>query len=385
MLNERAGRGRQVWLHHLAQGLSQLDARYLRRHLALPEGIDFASNDYLALTCDAGLAREVAGTVERVGVGTAASRLLRGHSPLHAEVEAELAAWCQQPAALLYSSGWAANIGLVTALVGKGDTLICDSLLHASLIDAARLSGAERVVVPHGDSAALAEALARPRTGRCLVLTESVWSMDGDLTDLGALLDLADAHDAGVIVDEAHATGLYGPEGAGCVAALGLQQRVVASVHTGGKALGQSGAWVAGPRPLIDWLVNTSRSFVFSTAVSTATAAGLQLARRRAVALQPEVMNLHRRADGFRQRLREVDCDVRGAGSCIVPVVVGSNEQALAVAAALRADGLDVRAVRPPTVPAGTARLRICVHLDHDEAALVYLADRVAHHLRQSQ
>jgi 8-amino-7-oxononanoate synthase len=376
--------GRQRWLHDLQQRLDGWQRSDLRRTLTLPHGIDFASNDYLGYGRDPQLAAAVAAEVARWGGGAAASRLLRGHLELHAQAETELAAWCGQEAALLFSSGWAANVGLVTALAGRGDTLICDRLLHASLIDAARLSGAERLVIPHGDLGALEQALLQPRRGRCLVLTEAVWSMDGDVTPLAQVLELAERYDAAVMVDEAHATGLYGATAAGRVAELGLQGRVLATVHTGGKAMGQAGAWVAGPQPLIDVLVNAARPFVFSTAVPTAIAAGLRLAAQRVQGDGERVAAAHHGAARLRGWLRAGGVAVREDRSCIVPVVIGDNDRALQVAAALQADGLDVRAVRPPTVAPGTARLRICVHADHTALQLERLAERVCHHVAGS-
>lgn len=369
-----------MWIDHLHHRLDGWRQGALLRSLQAPSGVDFASNDYLGYGRDPQLAAAVAEAVRQQGTGLAASRLLRGHGRLHAETEAALAAWCGQDASLLFSSGWAANVGLVTALAGRDDTLICDRLLHASLIDAARLSGATRLVVPHGDLQALAHALAQPRRGRCLVLTESVWSMDGDLTPLTEVVALAERYDAAVIVDEAHATGLYGAMGAGRVAELGLQARVLATVHTGGKALGQAGAWVAGPQPLIDVLVNAARPFVFSTAVATALVAGLRTAAERIQRDAAPRAAAHRAAGLLRAQLQANGMAVPADGSCIVPIVMGDNKRALDIAAALQAEGLDVRAVRPPTVPDGTARLRVCVHADHTDSQVTLLAERLGHH-----
>ncbi len=369
---------------HLARALADRDAAGLLRRLALPDGLDLTSNDYLGYASDPALAAALADAVRTHGAGAGAARLLRGHHPVHAAAEARLAAFSGREAALLFASGFAANLGLLPALAGPGDLVLSDALNHASLIDGIRLSRADRVVYPHHDLDAVEAALRRPRPGRAFVVTESVFSMDGDLTDLTALCDLADRHDALVVVDEAHATGLYGPRGSGRVEALDLSHRVLATVHTGGKALGVGGAWVAGDALLVAHLVNHARAFVFSTGVVPAIAAGLTLAVDRLAADAPAVAALHARAAHLRARLRQAGLDLARSESLILPIVLGDNARALSVAAALRRDGFDVRAVRPPTVPAGSARLRVTVRAPVPQAALDRFADRLLHHVQDS-
>lgn len=385
----------------LRQGLHAREQRHLLRTLQLPTGLDLTSNDYLGYATDPRLTAAMQAALELWGNGAGGARLLRGHLAVHAEAEAALASAAGREAALLFSSGWAANVGLLTALCGPADRVVSDALNHASLIDAMRLSRAERVLVPHLDLQAYQTALTQPWTsGRTFVVVESVYSMDGDLAPLAELAELCAAHDALLIVDEAHATGLYGhPDrygATGRVEALGLQDAVLATVHTGGKALGVGGAAVAGPAALIGHLVNHARSFVFSTGVPPVVAAGWTAALAMAVADRDEVAALHVRAARLRGRLSPT-AQSAGAGSgsgsgtgsgsgsgsgiplgsCIIPVVLGSSARALAVASRLQAQGYDVRAVRPPTVPECTARLRLCVHKGLSDACLDALAEAV--------
>ena len=347
----------------------------LLRTLAVPHGIDLCSSDYLGYAHDPELSKEVAAIVAQEGLGSGSARLLRGHLPLHDAVEARLAAFCGREAALLFSSGFAANSGVIPALCGPDDTVFSDALNHASLIDGIRLSRARRVVYPHADLDALETALKVPRTGRALIATESVFSMDGDLTDLTSICALAERHGALVLVDEAHATGLYGARGSGRVEALGLSQRVACTLHTGGKALGSGGAWIAGDRALIAWLINHCRSFVFSTAVVPAIAASLDAAVRRLPRDTQLIADLHEKARHFRDRLRAGGLDLGQSQSCIVPVLLGEVKRTLAVAKSLQDQGFDVRAVRPPTVPEGTARLRLTVRAAVAQADLLRAAD----------
>jgi 8-amino-7-oxononanoate synthase len=352
----------------LAAGLARRDSDALLRRLQPAAGLDLASNDYLGFASDPRLVAAMQEALATYGAGAGASRLLRGHQAVHADAEAFFATAAGRQAGLLFSSGWAANVGLLTALVGPHDRVLSDALNHASLIDGMRLSRAQRAVFAHGDLRALQRLLTEPwPQGRTFVVVESVYSMDGDLADLTAIADLCCQHGALLLVDEAHATGLYGHHeqygATGLVEALGLQGKVLASVHTGGKALGTAGAVVVGDQPLIDHLVNHARSFVFSTAVPPVLAAGLRAGLALAQAQRPLVTALHQRAARFRDQLQQAGLQTGPSVSCIVPVLLGSNERALWVAQRLQAQGLDVRAVRPPTVPVGTARLRLCVRM----------------------
>lgn len=342
--------------------LAALEARDLRRRLTTATGRDLTSNDALGLSTHPAIrAALVAALQAGVPHGGNASRLLTGQHPAWSDLEATVAAWQGTEAALFHATGFAANSGMLACLPEPGDLIVSDALNHASLIDGMRLSSADRVVVAHGDLGALAEALARPRTGRAWVVIESVYSMDGTTPDLAAYAALCARHVAHLIVDEAHATGLYGPEGQGRVVALGLRDQVFATIHTCGKALGQAGAFVCGSQPLIDWLLNRSRPFVFSTAPAPFLAAGLEAA----IALVRA--DPHRReapltlAARFRDALGP-DVDTGGSTSHIVPVIVGSAERALALQAHLAAHGWDARAIRPPTVAPGTSRVRFVLN-----------------------
>lgn len=375
-----------TWEGELERELAELASRGSRRSLDLAAGLDFSSNDYLGFGRDTELARAVAARVAAAAELTPAtlfapaSRLLRGETELHRDVEARLARFKGTEAALLLPSGYQANVALLTAILGPGDRVLSDERNHASLIDGMRLARCRRQVVPHLDLAACGRALAEDApAGRTVVVVESLFSMDGDRAPLDLLADLCDRHGALLVVDDAHAAGLYGgARGSGLIEEHGLERRVAASVTTFGKALAVSGACIAGSRTLIDWIVNRARPFIFSTAVAPVVL--------HALAASLDHLSCHRqrgaaarlRASLLRRRLAEHGIAVAGDDSPIVPVVLGANERALAVAAAVRADGFDVRAVRPPTVPHGTARLRISVHADHSEAEIDALAAAVA-------
>lgn len=328
-----------------------------------------ASNDYLALTADPRLADAARAALGQWGMGAGASRLISGSMGPHHELESRIAEWKGTEAALLFNSGWHANVGTIAALCGPGDRVYSDALNHASLIDGCRLSRAEIRVWPHRDVEALAamlEADAR-QPGRRLIVTDSVFSMDADEAPLAALCDLAERHGAWLMVDEAHATGLLGPRGQGLVADLGLGDRVAVQMGTLGKALGCFGAYVAGSRALIELLVNRARSFVFTTALPPAVAAAAQTAidiaeheperRRRVQALAAEL----------RKRLRAQGWTVLPGRVPILPVLVGDDAETMALAARLYAAGVFGVGIRPPTVPEGTSRIRLTLTAAHDE------------------
>jgi len=345
----------------LRRELDALEAEGRRRRMRPPRGIDLVSNDYLGLADDPRLIERMRAALAHVGAGAGGSRLLRGHHDYFEASEARLAAFSGSEAALLFSSGYAANLGLLTTIMGRDDLVLSDALNHASLIDGIRMSGARKHVFPHLDLAAVERVLRTPRPKRTFIITESVFSMDGDLAALADLADLADAHGALIIVDEAHATGLYGGRGSGRVEELGLRQRVLATVHTGGKALGSGGAWVSGSRFLCDMLVNRARSFIFSTAPLPVLTAALDAALEIVQAEPARRVEVHRKAELLRSALRANGADSGASASPIVPVMVGANDAAVALQEGLLAAGFDARAIRPPTVPAGTARLRVTV------------------------
>jgi 8-amino-7-oxononanoate synthase len=353
----------------------------LLRALRLPRGIDLVSNDYLGLSEHPHLLETMRAALSSLPAGSGGSRLLRGQHAVFGEIEERLAKFCGAEAALLFGSGYAANTGLLPALMGPNDRVFSDESNHASLIDGIRLSSAQRTIYPHNDVAAVRDGLSRHRRGRAFVVTESVFSMDGDLAPLRELADVCDAGNALLIVDEAHATGLYGSRGSGRVEELGLRERVLASVHTGGKALGSGGAWVAGPAVLRDVLVNRARPFLFSTAplpvLAAALGAGLDL-----VEGEPERRHeVHRKAALLRDALASRGVTAGGA-SPIVSLLAGTNDAALALQEALATAGFDARAVRPPTVPEGTARIRVTVRFPVPDADLLRFAAEAGRLLR---
>ena len=345
-------------LAHLAEALAELRQQDRLRTRAEPvEGVSFCSNDYLGL----------AGTpAPAVAGGAGASRLIAGEHAEHGRLERALAGWLGVEQALLFSSGYAANVGALSALVGRGDVVVSDALNHASIIDGLRLARAEVRIVPHLDVAAAERALADARGRRAWLVTETYFSMDADSPDLSALRRICDAAGAALIVDEAHALGVFGPDGRGLCAAVGVEPDV--RVGTLGKAFGASGAFVAGCRLVVDWLWNRARSHVFSTGPSPASVAVARLNFERAVHDPTLRRTAIRLADRFRDTLRSLGADVRGHGP-IVPWVVGPEPKALEAGALLRHRGVHAVAVRPPTVPEGTSRIRFALtarHTDRD-------------------
>ncbi|MBX9615435.1 MAG: 8-amino-7-oxononanoate synthase [Caulobacteraceae bacterium] len=338
------------------------------RALASRRGIDFASNDYLGLAGSADLGSAVAGALARgVPVGSGGSRLLRGNHPEHEALEAEAAAAFGAGAALYFSSGYAANAALLATLPQTGDLVIHDALIHASAHEGMRLGRAATIGVTHNDTGAFEAAIADWRasggTGRIWIAIESLYSMDGDRAPLDDLAALADRHDAFLLIDEAHATGVFGPGGRGLAAHLEGRENVI-TLRTCGKAMGCEGALVCGDPTVIDFLVNRGRGFIFSTAPSPLMAA----ACRAALGLMQDD-GLRTRMDALIAGTGRLFADRLGVaptGSQIIPVILGEDVRTMRVAAALQQQGFDVRGIRPPTVPAGTARLRISLTLNVD-------------------
>ena len=351
-----------TWQARLYEGLRKLEERSQRRSLEEIRGVNFCSNDYLGLAESPVLRERVAEAVrnaERVG-GTG-SRLLSGQTEKWRELEENFAKFAGTEAALFFTTGYAANVGLLCSLVGKDDIIFSDELNHASLIDGMRLSGARKVIYPHLGLSALEDALRRevgaPR--RKVVVTESVFSMDGDIAPLPEIVNLSEKYNAVVVLDEAHATAVHGPGGRGLAAAEGLTHGVLAIVHTCGKALASAGAFVCGSAVLKEHLLNHARTFVFSTALPPYFAAQIQAALELAEGMDEERKTLLERASGFRAILQAEGFDVAGSGSQIVPVILGGNDPALDAAEHLQREGFAVRGIRPPTVPEGGARLRL--------------------------
>ena len=366
-------------LDWIEEELASLERRGLRRRVGVRTGpqaaritvdgrelVNFGSNDYLALAADPRVAGAAAEAAREDGWGSGASPLISGHSARHERLQERLAEFEGTEAALLFSSGYAANTGTIAALAGPGDAVYGDRKNHASLWDGCRLSRADVRAYAHGDWRDLERLLARSeRCRRRLIVTDSLFSMDGDLAPLGELADLAERHDAMLLVDEAHATGVFGQKGRGVAEQLGVERRIAARVGTLSKALGCAGGFVAGSRTLVEWLVNRARSYVFSTALPGANAAGATVALE---IVQQEPQRRHdllSRAADLRSGLAEQGWDIGRSASQIIPVVVGEAERAVAMAGALRERGLLVPAIRPPTVPEGEACLRISLTYGH--------------------
>ena len=366
-------------LQNVAQELEKLTSQDLRRSLtrveeALPGGrvrvdgrvlLNLSSNDYLGLSQEPRLIAAAREAAARWGVGAGSSRLVVGHLALHEEVEARLAEFKGTEAAVIFSTGYMANLGTISALVGPGDTVFCDRLNHASIYDGIKLSGANLARFPHRDLDRLEALLQKADAGRRLIVTDSVFSVDGDLASLKDLVELKDRYGACLMVDEAHATGVLGHRGAGLAAALGLTQRVEVHMGTLSKAMGSLGGFVAGDRRLIDYLHNRARSFIYSTAlpppVLGAIAAALDI-----VTQEPERRRyLLTEAERFRHTLTQAGFDILGSETQIVPVLAGDNARTLRLAAQLRQRGLMAVALRPPTVPPGRSRVRFSLSAAH--------------------
>jgi 8-amino-7-oxononanoate synthase len=350
-----------------------------RIRLAGREVVCFSSNDYLGLAADDRVKAAAVEAVGRWGLGAGASRLLSGTSTLHLRLERELAAFKGAEAALATSTGWMANHAALHALAGRGDLVLADKLSHASLLDAAGSSGATLRTYPHGDLRRLAAILERRRAlhKRCVIATDSLFSMDGDLADLAALCDLKDRADAILLIDEAHATGVFGPRGAGAAELLGVEHRVDVTVGTLSKAIGALGGFVAGRRAMIDAIVNAGRAFIFTTALPPAICAGamesLRIIRQEPLRRQ----RLLELAASLRDRLRSAGLDTGAGASQIIPILVGEAAKAVRLSERLLDEGFYVPAIRPPSVPRGASRLRVNLRADHDEADVSRLAERL--------
>jgi 8-amino-7-oxononanoate synthase len=361
----------------LQDDLDALTRRHRRRALAARAGYDFASNDYLGLAGSPDMRAIVADALARgVPIGAGGSRLLRGNHEEHEALEAEAAAWFGSDAALYFSTGFAANGGLFAALPGADDLVVHDELIHASAHDGMRLGRAARVSAKHNDADAFADAIARWRReggiGRPWIAVESLYSMDGDRAPLADLMQIANREDAVLIVDEAHATGVFGPGGRGLAAEWEGRDNLI-TLRTCGKALGAEGALVCASRAVCDVLINRARGFIFSTAPSplmaSAVRGSLKLLERepeRIARLGALVAHAHDRL---------VPLGALASGSPIMPLIIGDDARTMAIAADIQTKGFDVRGIRPPTVPAGTARLRLSITLNVDATTIDALAD----------
>ncbi len=366
-----------AWRERWDQAAGERVQRCRQRRIEDVKGLDFCSNDYLGLRLDPRLMGAAARAALEFGAGTGAARLLRGVSPLHQELERELATWKGADTALLFNTGFQCNATVIPALAGQGDGVFSDALNHASIVDGCRMAkarGAQVNLYRHLDLTDLEAKLQAWRqiaapSALPLVVTDSVFSMDGDVADLPGLLELCERHQALLMVDEAHATGLLGATGSGLAEHQGVHGRVPVLMGTLGKALGSFGAFIACDEPLRDHLVNTCRGFIFSTSLPPAPL-GAALAAVRIARMEPW---RRERALGFARQIREA-LGVADHPSAIVPLMAGEDARALGWASQLQEQGFDVRAVRPPTVPEGEARLRITTgaHLEaHQVDALI--------------
>ncbi len=334
----------------------------------------FCSNDYLGLAADPALIEAACAGARRWGVGSGASALISGHTDAHAALERRLAEFVGMERALVFPTGYMANLGIVPALVGRGDAVFSDQLNHASLIDAARLSRAEIRAYPHLDLAALEHSLAAATARRRLIITDAVFSMDGDFAPLPALLALAERYDAWLMADDAHGFGVRGPQGRGSFRHYGLASPRLIYMGTLGKAAGVAGAFVAAQANVVEWLLQKARTYIFTTAEPPLLAHTLL-----------KSLELIEQGDGRRRHLAALIAQLRGSLSlkrwkllpsetAIQPLVIGENAEAMRVAAALLERGLWTPGIRPPTVPAGTARLRITLSAAHRAEHVARLA-----------
>lgn len=391
------------WLDEFPTRIAALDEAHLRRRRravapdpAQPGGahllvdgapmLAFCSNDYLGLAAHPALADAACAGAREFGVGSGGSPLVSGHSTANAALEEALADFVQLPRALYFYAGYATNIGIVPALVGAGDALFSDALNHACLIDGARLSRATVHRYPHADLAVLDALLAASTAHRKLVISDAVFSMDGDVADIPALLALCERHDALLLLDDAHGFGVLGPQGRGSLAEAGLTgegaSRRVLYMATLGKAAGAAGAFVAGPDALVEWLLQKTRSYIFATAAPPLLARALQASLSviadgdaRRAQLQQRVIQLR---ESLTPLLQDTHWQLGESRTAVQPLLIGANDEALSVMEGLRARGLWVPAIRPPTVPEGTARLRIALSAAHSAADVVRLVQALS-------
>ncbi|MBF0570839.1 MAG: 8-amino-7-oxononanoate synthase [Candidatus Omnitrophica bacterium] len=333
--------------------------------------LNFSSNDYLGLANDARIKRAAIEAIEEYGFGTGASRLICGNMSPHDKFEADLAQFKNTENALVYSSGYMANTGIISALMDRHGVVLSDRLNHASIIDGIILSRAKLLRYPHADMQALREILKKlPVTGRKLIVTDTVFSMDGDRAPLKEIVDLASRYEAMVMVDEAHAFGVLGKRGSGLVEELALEGRADIQMGTLSKAAGCFGAYVCGTKILREYLINKSRSFIYTTAMPPALCQAARAALQIILKADQLRRNLQQNSDYLRAKLQAMGFDWMNSSSAIIPVLVKDSLQAVEMSKRLLKKGIFVQAIRPPTVPAGTARLRLTVTATHTQEDL---------------
>ena len=382
----------------LSERLAELESSGLRRRLRLIEGAQgprvlldgrpvllLCSNNYLGLADHPRLREAAAEAAMELGTSSGASRLISGSMSIHAELERDLAEFKGTEAALLFGSGYLANTGVIAALARRGELVCSDELNHASIIDGCRLAGAETFVYRHADAEHLEWGLRRAGGRASLIVTDGVFSMDGDIAPLEELATLAHRHGCRLMVDEAHATGCIGPGGRGSVAAAGLTGEVDVIVGTLGKALGGYGAYACGSRELTDFLTNTARPFIFSTAPPppsvAAASAALELVRQEPA----RVERLRANAAALREGLEAEGLNPIGSDTQIVPILIGEADEAMAICERLLEQGIFAQAIRPPTVPPGTCRLRLTTMATHELSDLENAARRIGTAMREQR
>ena len=379
----------------LAERLAELESNGLRRRLRLVEGpqgprvlldgrevLLLCSNNYLGLAGHPRLREAAADAALSLGTSSGASRLISGTMSIHSELEARLAEFKGTETALLFGSGYLANTGTIAALARRGEVVFSDELNHASIIDGCRLANAETFVYRHADTEHLEWGVRRSAGRAALIVTDGVFSMDGDLAPLGELATLARRYGCRLMVDEAHATGCMGPGGRGSVAATGLTEEVDVIVGTLGKALGGYGAYVCGSRELVDYLINTSRPLIFSTAPPPPVVAAASAALELLIERPDRVERLRSNAAALRAALRTRGLEPLGSDTQIVPLIVGEADDAMAVCERLLGDGVFAQAIRPPTVPPGTCRLRLTAMATHRTEDLEQAAELIGTAMR---
>jgi 8-amino-7-oxononanoate synthase len=357
--------------------LAELDSRDQLRRLGTIQGVNLCSNDYLGLANDSRLRDAVRSALAGGSpVASTGSRLLSGHADVWEELESEIAQFMGSEGALYFNSGYSANVGVLSALIRANDVIFSDAANHASIIDGLRLAGARKVIFPHRDMDSLERELRKDfSASQKFIVTESIFSMDGDRAPIPDLVALAERYGAELVIDEAHATGVVGPQGKGLVAAASLSDRVLVTLHPCGKALASMGCFVCCSDKLKQYLVNHARTFIFSTALPPYIAAQTRAAIRIAAAADRQRSDLAALGAFLRGKLQEAGFDIGGGDTQIVPVFLGENERAVRCAALLNDAGFGLRPIRPPSVPAGTARLRISLNAKLSAAVLSGFAD----------
>ncbi|SFA79571.1 8-amino-7-oxononanoate synthase [Rhizobium sp. NFR07] len=358
-----------------------LERKSRRRMLSPRHGIDFTSNDYLGLATSSRLAEAITAAIgQGIPAGAGGSRLLRGNHCVHEALETEAASFFGAESALYFGSGFAANVALFSCLPQRNDLIVYDALIHASVHDGISAGRAGAVAARHNDVEAFDRAIRDWRAGGAKghpwLAVESLYSMDGDRAPLAELLAIAERHDGFLFVDEAHATGVLGTNGRGLASGLENSGRLL-TLHTCGKALGVSGALLGLPDVLAGYMVNRARSFIYSTAPSPLMAAGIREALR-IIEDEPERRHRLNALQGFVAELLRSKLGISPSGSQIQPIMIGDNARAVRIAARLQSEGFDIRAIRPPTVPEGTARLRLSITLNVDEEQIAAMIERLA-------